>query len=70
MTTDTSAARWRPYQFYALVLLTLIVVLNYLDRYSLALLQESIKHDLKLSDWRSRCSTPWAVLSWHAMPSA
>jgi predicted MFS family arabinose efflux permease len=52
MTTDTSAARWRPYQFYALVLLTLIVVLNYLDRYSLALLQESIKHDLKLSDWQ------------------
>jgi predicted MFS family arabinose efflux permease len=51
MATDASAAKWRPYQFYALALLTLIVVLNYLDRYSLALLQESIKHDLKLSDW-------------------
>ncbi|HWW20683.1 MAG TPA: MFS transporter [Steroidobacteraceae bacterium] len=61
MASDASAAtplaatvseQWRPYQFYALVLLTLIVVLNYLDRYSLSLLQESIKHDLKLSDWQ------------------
>jgi MFS family permease len=51
MATDAVAAKWRPYQYYALALLTLIVVLNYLDRYSLALLQESIKHDLKLSDW-------------------
>jgi MFS family permease len=52
MVTDAPTATWRPYQFYALGLLTLIVVLNYLDRYSLALLQESIKHDLKLSDWQ------------------
>jgi MFS family permease len=60
MAADTSAApaegapsdRWRPYQYYALTLITLIVVLNYMDRYSLSLLQESIKHELKLSDWQ------------------
>jgi MFS family permease len=60
MVADSSTAasaviateRWKPYQFYVLVLLTLIVVLNYLDRYSLSLLQESIKHELKLSDWQ------------------
>lgn len=38
------------YKQYLLILLTLVGVLNYLDRYVLALLLEPIKHDLQLSD--------------------
>jgi predicted MFS family arabinose efflux permease len=46
------AGGWRPYQYYALFLLVLVSVSNYLDRNIVALLQEPIKADLKLSDWQ------------------
>jgi predicted MFS family arabinose efflux permease len=50
--TRAASSMWRPYQIYVLVLLTLITVLNYLDRGILSILQEPIKHDLRLSDWQ------------------
>ena len=56
-TSDTglSSAGHNPYQstsacWYALVMLTLVYTFNFIDRQLLAILQESIKADLSLSD--------------------
>jgi MFS family permease len=38
------------YRYYALGILTLVYVFNFVDRQILVILQESIKHDLSLSD--------------------
>lgn len=43
--------RWSRTQIYVLVLLVLLNISNYLDRGVIAILQEPIKHDLKLQDW-------------------
>ena len=47
-----AAAAWRPYQIYLLAVLVLVTMSSYLDRQVMALLQESIKRDLRLSDWQ------------------
>jgi predicted MFS family arabinose efflux permease len=44
--------RWTMMQVYVLLLLTLVNVSNYLDRGVLSILQEPIKHDLRLADWQ------------------
>lgn len=44
--------RWTGVQIYVLLLLVLVNVSNYLDRGVLAILQEPMKHDLKLQDWQ------------------
>ena len=43
-------AGWRPYQFYLVGLLLLVTVFHYLDRGILSVLQEPLKHELKLTD--------------------
>ena len=42
--------RWRPYQIYLIVVLTLVSTSNYMDRMIVPILQEVIKADLKLTD--------------------
>ena len=43
---------WSRTQIYVLILLILLNISNYLDRGVIAILQEPIKHDLKLQDWQ------------------
>ncbi len=43
---------WRPYHIYVVALLLLVTVCNYLDRIVLGVLQEPIKHELRLADWQ------------------
>jgi len=49
---DRALGRWTGTQIYALVLLTLLNVSNYLDRGVLGILQEPMKHDMQLQDWQ------------------
>lgn len=55
------------YKHYLLILLTLVGVLNYLDRYVLALLLEPIKHDLQLSDSQLGFLTGFAFALFYAV---
>ncbi len=43
---------WNRAQIYVLLLLVLLNISNYLDRGVISILQEPIKHDLKLQDWQ------------------
>ena len=43
---------WRPYHVWVVALLLLVTVCNYLDRIVLGVLQEPIKHELRLADWQ------------------
>jgi MFS transporter, Spinster family, sphingosine-1-phosphate transporter len=42
--------RWRPYQIYLIIILTLVSTSNYMDRMIVPILQEVIKADLQLTD--------------------
>ena len=42
----------RGYRYYALGLLTIVYVFNFIDRQIVVILQESIKEDLGLMDWQ------------------
>lgn len=48
--TEPSAAKPQTNKYYALVLLTIVYAFNFIDRQLLAILQETIKVDLQLSD--------------------
>lgn len=47
---ETQSRRWRPYQIYLIIILTLVSTSNYMDRQIVPILQETIKGDLKLTD--------------------
>ncbi len=49
MASDASATA-KPYAWYALGLMVLVLVINFIDRQILSILAEDIKRDLKLSD--------------------
>lgn len=49
---EPARARWTKYQIYVVALLLLVTVCNYLDRIVLGVLQEPIKHELRLADWQ------------------
>jgi len=50
--TPRRGGGWRPFQIYALALLTLVTTFNYFDRSILGILQEPIKAEMRLSDWQ------------------
>jgi len=59
MTSDSSPARagtpgagWTAIQIRVLVTLLLVITSNYVDRSLLGIIQEPVKHDLKLTDWQ------------------
>jgi predicted MFS family arabinose efflux permease len=51
-TAGDTQLRWTMAQIYILALLTLVNVANYLDRGVISILQEPMKHDLRLADWQ------------------
>lgn len=55
------------YRHYLLVLLTLVAVFNYLDRFVLSLVMESIKQDLQLSDSQLGLLTGFAFSLFYAV---
>lgn len=50
MTAKTDETRVEPYAYYALAVLFLVYVLNFIDRQILAILADDIKRDLNLTD--------------------
>lgn len=52
LTSTAPAAFGRTYRSYALALLTLVYVFNFIDRQIVVILQESIRIDLGLMDWQ------------------
>lgn len=49
---EPTRVKWTKYQIYVVALLLLVTVCNYLDRIVLGVLQEPIKHELRLADWQ------------------
>ena len=65
VTTNPYASRKKAY--YALVLLTIVYSFNFIDRQLLAILQESVKADLDLSDSQLGLLTGFAFAAFYVI---